>query len=72
MSFITFMTRSAGRPIRIIAGAAIIAAGITIGAAAGIIIAVIGMVPLAARLADVCLFAPLFGADLMGHKRTAG
>jgi hypothetical protein len=72
MSFVTFMTSTAGRTIRIIAGAAIIAAGIATGATAGIIIAVIGMVPLAAGLANVCLFAPLFGAELMGRKRTAG
>jgi general stress protein CsbA len=70
MSFVTFMSSTAGRAIRVIAGAAIIAAGIASGGTSGVIIAVIGVVPLAAGAGNVCLFAPLFGADFAGRQRT--
>jgi hypothetical protein len=70
MSFVTFMSSTAGRAIRVIAGAAIIAAGIASGGTSGVIIAVIGVVPLAAGAGNVCLFAPLFGAHFAGRQRT--
>jgi len=34
--------------------------------AGGIVLAVVGLVPLLAGVFDVCLFAPLFGAPLKG------
>jgi hypothetical protein len=39
--------------------------------AAGVVIAVIGLVALFAGIFNFCLFAPLFGMDLMGRKRAA-
>ena len=65
------MSSTQGRAIRIIAGAALIAAGLLSAGTGAIIIAIVGVVPLAAGAANVCLLAPLFGADLAGHKRTA-
>jgi uncharacterized membrane protein len=69
VSVVTFMSSTAGRAIRVIAGAAIIAAGIASSGTSGVIIAVSGVVPLAAGAVNVCLFAPLFGADLVGRQR---
>jgi hypothetical protein len=34
----------------------------------GIILAVVGLLPLVAGLVDVCVFAPLFGAPFSGAK----
>ncbi len=67
--FISFMASPAGRLTRIVAGVALIAWGlVSIGGTAGIVVAVIGAVPLLAGLFDVCLFAPLFSCPLSGAK----
>lgn len=72
MNFVTFMRSGAGRGARILAGLAIIIVGLAgVKGTAGVVIAVIGLVPLLAGIFNFCLFAPLFGMDLMGRKRTA-
>jgi hypothetical protein len=48
-----------------------IVGGIAIGSTGGLILAVVGVVPLAAGSANVCLFGPLFGLTLTGKRRTA-
>lgn len=70
MSFVNFMRSSAGRAARIIAGVAIILVGLVVlGGTAGIVVAVVGLVPLAAGVFNFCLFAPLLGMDFMGRTR---
>lgn len=67
--FIAFMASPAGRIVRILAGIALIVWGLVgLGGTTGIIVAIIGAVPLVAGLFDFCLFAPLFGAPLSGPK----
>jgi hypothetical protein len=67
--FIKFMASTAGRIVRIVVGAALIAWGLLgLGGTAGIIVAVVGAIPLLAGLLDFCIFAPLFGAPLSGSK----
>ncbi len=67
--FIKFMASTAGRVTRVVAGLALIAWGLLgIGGTAGIVVAVIGLVPLLAGLLDFCVFAPLFGAPLSGPQ----
>jgi hypothetical protein len=71
--FVKFMASTTGRIVRIIAGIALIAWGVLgLGGTVGIIVAVIGAVPLLAGLFDFCVFAPLFGAPLSGPKIRAG
>ncbi len=65
MGFAQFMSSNAGRGLRIIAGLALIALGL---ATSSIVWVVVGLVPLAAGMLDVCLFAPLFGAPLKGAE----
>ena len=71
MSFVSFMSSSAGRGLRIVAGGALIVAGIAIGGTGGSILAIVGVVPMTAGAFNVCLFAPLVGLDFSGHKRAA-
>jgi hypothetical protein len=67
--FIKFMASTAGRITRIVAGLALMALGIFgLGGTGGLIVAVIGALPLIAGLFDFCVFAPLFGAPLSGPK----
>jgi hypothetical protein len=71
--FVKFLASPAGRIIRSLAGLALIAWGLLgLAAPTGIVVAVIGIVPLAAGLFDFCVFAPLFGAPLSGQKIRAG
>ncbi len=69
--FVPFMQGAAGRLLRILAGVALIAVGIwLVGGTWGIILAVIGAVPLIAGLMGICLFAPLFSYTLAGAPRS--
>jgi len=71
--FITLMASTTGRSVRVVAGIALIVWGLVgIGGAAGILVTVIGAVPLLAGLIDVCVFAPLFGNPFNGPKIRAG
>ncbi len=67
--FVKFMASTIGRIVRIAAGIALIAWGlIGLGGTTGVIVAVIGGVPLLAGVFDFCIFAPLFGNPLSGSK----
>jgi hypothetical protein len=67
MAFVQFMASMAGRITRIVAGILLIALGLlVVQNTTGIILAVVGLVPLLAGLLDFCIFAPLFGAPLSG------
>ena len=67
--FVKFMASTTGRIVRVIAGLALILWGILgLGGTVGIIVAVIGAVPLLAGLFDFCVFAPLFGNPLSGKE----
>ena len=67
MAFVNFMASTAGRLVRIVAGLVLIVVGLfEVGGTGGIILSVIGVVPLLAGVLDFCIFAPLFGAPLSG------
>jgi Protein of unknown function (DUF2892) len=71
--FVKFMASPAGRITRIVAGIALIALGLLVmHGTGGIIVAIVGLVPLVAGLFDFCVFAPLFGAPMSGPKIRAG
>ncbi len=71
--FCTFMASTTGRLIRIVAGIALIAWGLLgLTGTAGIVVIIIGAVPLVAGLFDICVFAPLFGCSLSGSKIRVG
>jgi hypothetical protein len=65
-AFPRLMATPAGRGIRIAAGAAMIVGGILIGGTGGIILALVGIVPLAAGASNRCLIAPAIGAPFKG------
>lgn len=64
---IEFLASGAGRIVRIVAGIVLVLVGLVVVTdTAGYVIAIIGLVPLAAGLFDFCVFAPLFGKPLSG------
>ena len=71
--FVSFMASTAGRVLRAVAGLVLLYVGMQLMAGVGgIIVAVIGVVMIAAGVFDFCLFAPLFGNPLSGKKIRAG
>lgn len=71
--FVAFMASTTGRIVRIIAGILLIAWGLLgLGGVPGIIVAIVGALPLLAGVLDFCVFAPLFGNPLSGARIRAG
>jgi uncharacterized membrane protein HdeD (DUF308 family) len=72
--FVKFMASRNGRITRIVAGAVLILLGFFVveNTTTGIILMVVGLVPLLAGIFDYCLLAPLFGAPMSGAKIRAG
>jgi Inner membrane protein YgaP-like, transmembrane domain len=69
MGFAQFMSSGLGRGLRIVAGIVLIAIGLgMVGGTGGMVLAVVGLVPLLAGLLDVCLIGALFGAPLRGAE----
>ena len=69
MGLIDFLASMSGRIVRIVAGIVLIAVGLLVlEGTAGIVVAIIGVLPLLAGLFDFCLFAPLFGLPLSGKQ----
>jgi len=67
------MASTAGRIARVVAGIVLVALGLLVlKGTVGIVVAVVGLVPLAAGLFDFCVFAPLFGCPMSGPKIRAG
>lgn len=72
MNIVEFMRSKAGRGARIAAGVLLIIVGaVVVQGWAGVVIALVGLVPLAAGVFNFCLLGPLFGTDLRGHPRRA-
>jgi len=66
MGFARFMSSLAGRLIRIVAGIILIIVGLTVvHGTGGIILAMVGLVPLVAGIFNFCVFAPLFGGPFL-------
>lgn len=67
-----FLASGTGRIVRIVVGAVLVVLGFFINPTwLGIVLVVIGLVPLLAGIFDVCVFAPLFGLPFNGKKLRA-
>jgi uncharacterized membrane protein len=64
------MSSPAGRGIRIVAGVALVAVGLTTGGVGGSVLALVGLVPLYAGVANVCMIAPIIRAPFRGKDVT--
>ena len=64
MQFLQFMNTPVGRWIRIVAGVALIAAGIAVGGTVGVVVAVVALLPIATGVFGVCPINPLFGQSM--------
>lgn len=62
----TRMATPAGRGSRVVVGLVLIGAGAALNGLPGLVVAVVGAVPLLAGLTNVCLVAPLVRAPFRG------
>ena len=68
MTFVRFMQSAIGRLLRIAAGALLMWYGLTqMAGTGGTVLAVVGVVPIAAGVFNFCLLGPLFGVSLTGR-----
>lgn len=67
MNVVKIMNSTAGRSARVLAGLALIGAGLAAGGTGGVILVIVGAVPLLAGAAGICLAAPLLRAPLRAH-----
>ncbi len=69
-----FLAGTAGRTVRFLAGVVLVIAGLAwLGGTVGLIVAIIGLVPIAAGLFDFCPLSALLGGPLWGRDiRAAG
>lgn len=67
---ISFLQSTPGRMLRVVVGLGVVAVGILfLQGTAGFLVAVIGLIPIFAALAGVCVIGPLFGYTFEGYKR---
>jgi hypothetical protein len=66
MEFVKFMSSGGGRLTRAVAGVVLIGVGFALGGG-WLVLSVIGLVPLFAGIANVCLLAPLMGQPFKGR-----
>jgi Inner membrane protein YgaP-like, transmembrane domain len=66
--FVRFMVSPAGRTTRVAGGVVLIVGGLVVGGLAGVVLALIGLVPLLAGSVDVCVFAPPLGYPFSGSR----
>ncbi len=66
MEFARFMSSTFGRLLRIVAGLVLIVLGLgLVHGIGGILLAIVGMIPLVAGMFNFCVFAPLFGGPFL-------
>ena len=67
MKFAKFMSTTTGRWIRAVLGLVLIYVGLfLIHGKKGVVVAIIGLIPLVASIFNVCVLAPLFGGHFKG------
>lgn len=72
MAFARFMSQPLGRAIRIVAGLVLVSVGVYLGGAIGVLVGIVGLVPIAAGLFNFCLVGPLVGGHFDGRKNLEG
>jgi hypothetical protein len=72
MAFAEFMSSPLGRVLRVVFGGLLIYVGLNVvQGVGGTVIALLGIVPIAAGLLNLCLLGPLIGAPFRGGSGPA-
>jgi len=68
MAFAKWMSGGAGRSLRVLAGLVLIAVGLYVQGVWGLVVGVVGVVPVLAGIFNFCLLAPFLGASFSGRR----
>ena len=68
MQFVEWMSKPAGRILRIVAGIILIGVGLYFQDVWGYVVAVVGVVPVLAGVFNFCLIAPIVGAPFRPRR----
>lgn len=68
MAFAEWMAKPAGRILRIVAGLVLIGVGLYVQGVLGILIAIVGVVPVLAGVFNFCVIAPFLGVPFRGRS----
>lgn len=68
MQFAEWMSKPAGRVLRVLAGVILIGAGLYFQGVWGYVVAVVGVAPVLAGVFNLCLIAPILGAPFRGRS----
>jgi DUF2892 family protein len=72
MKFVEWMATPLGRGLRVVFGGVLIYVGLNVvQGVAGTVVALLGIVPIATGLLNLCLIAPLLGASMKGSPGAA-
>lgn len=72
MSFVRFMTSTAGRLARVVLGLVIIALGqFVVQGTPGLIMTIVGLIPIAGGLLDFCVIGAVLGYPFKGSEARA-
>ena len=63
MAFVAWMSKPAGRILRIVAGLILVGVGLYFQGLWGYVVAVVGVVPILAGVFNFCLLGPVLGAS---------
>lgn len=67
MELVRFMASPVGRGARVVLGLVLMVLGFgVVGGTGGVILGIVGIVPIALGVLNVCMLAPLFGCPLRG------
>lgn len=68
MGIARWMAKPAGRAIRVVAGGVLIGVGISRHDSTGVVLMVVGLVPLIAGVSNVCVLAPALSCPFRGSR----
>jgi hypothetical protein len=68
LKFAAWMAGSAGRIARIVIGAALVVVGVLTGGPVGIIVALVGLVPVGLGMSNRCIISKAIGAPWKGEE----
>ena len=72
MAFAEFMATPLGRGLRVVFGGLLIYVGLNVvHGVAGTVVALLGIVPIATGILNICILGPLLGVPLRGSSRPA-
>jgi hypothetical protein len=68
MGIARWMARPTGRAVRVAAGGVLIGVGISMHNSTGVVLMVVGLVPLIAGVSNVCVLAPALNCPFRGGQ----